>query len=294
LDADDSSNPEKTFDWNTDMTLAAVTGCDANFVFGAATLLRDVRTFHPEVKRYCITPVHDAASVQAQLGDLATVMPAPRAIRVVPPAMQPALLKLFTPLVDADIAVWIDCDMILCRAAPELWQVNRGEVVAVQDTAYKILYMVEPALREQFTRQFPAIVEGRGFNGGLFALHTAEWRDLPERYENAFDAGGYAMHPKIWDQPFLNGLFQPNVKYLPHEFNAHHVFDYAIPRDVRLVHFTNVPKPWQPGYPKHEPAYYYWLRYGLQETRFWPLAMAKLRIWARTPRRVLSRSLKAR
>lgn len=276
------------------MRRAAVTGCDANFVQGAATLLRDVRRFHPEVRRYCITPAGDAEAVQAQLGDLAEVFPAPRAITVIPEAMQPALLKLFTPLVDADVAVWIDCDMILCRPAEELWQVRPGEVVAVQDTAYKILYMVEPELRELYTRQFPRIVDGRGFNGGLFSLRCAEWRDLPERYENAFRAGGYPFHPKIWDQPFLNGLFQPNVRYLPRAFNAHHVFDYSIPPDVRLVHFTNVPKPWQPGYPRHEPAYYYWLRYGLQETRLRPLVTAKLRIWVRTPRRLISRFLKAR
>jgi hypothetical protein len=276
------------------MTRAAVTGCDARFVLGAATLLRDVARFHPEVVRVCIAPAADAASVQAQLGDLAIVMPAPRPIRVVPEAMQPALLKLFTPRVDADVAVWIDCDMVMCRPAPELWQVPRGEVVAVMDSADKIISMVEPELRERFTRQFPGIVEGRGFNGGLFALHCEEWKDLPERYENTFDAGDYPFHPKIWDQPFLNGLFQPKVQYLPRAFNAHHVFDYAIPHDVRLVHFTNVPKPWQDGYPKHEPAYYYWLRYGLQEERIAPLALAKARIWARTPRRMLSRWLKAR
>ncbi len=276
------------------MSNAAVTGCDANFVLGAATLLRDVKKFHPEVKRYCITPASDAEIVQAKLGDLAEVFPAPRDITVIPKAMQPALLKLFTPLVDADIAVWIDCDMILCRPAPELWDVKPGEVVAVQDTAYKILYMVEPELRELFTKQFPDIVESRGFNGGLFALRCDEWKDLPERYEMAFQAGGYAHHPKIWDQPFLNGLMQPRVRYLPRAFNAHHVFDYSIPSDVRLVHFTNVPKPWQPGYPRHEPAYYYWLRYGLGEERSWPLVRAKLRIWARTPRRRLSRWLKNR
>jgi lipopolysaccharide biosynthesis glycosyltransferase len=276
------------------MRLAAVTGCDANFVLGAATLLRDLKRFHPDVDRFCITPAQDADAVQVKLGDLATVMPAPRTITVIPDAMQPALLKLFTPLVPADVAVWIDCDMVLCRPAPELWDVPLGQVVAVQDTAYKILYMVEPELREQYAKQFPAIVEGRGFNGGLFALHCHEWKDLPERYENAFRAGGYANHPKIWDQPFLNGLMQPNVKYLPRAFNAHHVFDYPIPSDVRLVHFTNVPKPWQENYPKHEPAYYYWLRYGLLEERAWPLLKAKLRIGLRTPRRLLSRFLKNR
>ena len=48
--------------------------------------------------------------------------------------------------------------MPVCRAAPEIWQVNPGEVVAVQDTAYKILFMVEPELRELYAKQFPAIV----------------------------------------------------------------------------------------------------------------------------------------
>lgn len=276
------------------MRNAAVTGCDANFVDGAATLLRDVKKFHPDVARFCITPATDADAVRAVLGDLAEVFPAPRPIRVIPDKMQPALLKLFTPLVPADVAVWIDCDMILCRPAPELWQVNPGEVVAVQDTAYKVLFMVEPELREQFCKQFPGVPEKPGFNGGLFALRTAEWADLPERYESAFEAGGYRFHPKIWDQPFLNGLMQPKVRYLPRAFNAHHVFDYPIPRDVRLVHFTNVPKPWMPNYPKHEPAYYYWLRYGVGEDRAGPLLAAKLRIWARTPRRLVSRFLKAR
>ncbi len=274
------------------MPNAVVTGCDSNFTNGAAVLLRQFRQHHPEVERFCIVPAKDEVVIRQILGDVATVVPAPRSIRVVPDKMQPALLKLFTPLVNADVAAWVDCDMVLCRPAPELWQVNRREVVAVKDTAYKIRHMVEPALFPQYEKQFPNIVEGRGFNGGLFALHTAEWRDLPERYENAFEQGGYAFHPKIWDQPFLNGLMQPNVRYLPHAFNAHHVFDYAIPRDVRLVHFTNVPKPWMPGYPKHEPAYYYWLKYGDGESRVWPLLKAKLRIWARTPQRLVSKLIR--
>jgi hypothetical protein len=271
------------------MRIAAVTGCDANFVLGAATLLRDVKKFHPEVARYCICPAQDAESVAKQLGDLAIIFPAPRKIRIIPDKMQPALLKLFTPLVDAEIAVWLDCDMVMCRPVPELWHVAEGEVVAVKDTAYKVRFMVEPELQPLYEKQFPAVIEGRGFNGGLFALRTAEWKDLPERYETEFERGGYPHHPKIWDQPFLNGLMQPNVRYLPHAFNAHHVFDYSIPSDVRIVHFTNVPKPWMANYPKHEPAYFYWLKYGEGESRFLKLITAKVRIWLRTPRRLLSK-----
>ncbi|MEO2089893.1 MAG: hypothetical protein ABGY75_10405, partial [Gemmataceae bacterium] len=197
------------------MRKAVVTGCDAGFVDGAAVLLRDFRRYHPDVLRYCITPAGDAEAVGRKLGDLAVIHPAPRSIRVVDAKMQPALLKLFTPLVEADVSVWVDCDMILCCPAPELWEVNAGEVVAVQDTAYNVLCMVEPELQERFCRQFPGVADRPGFNGGLFAIRNAEWRDLPERYETAFEAGGYPFHPKIWDQPFLNGLMQPNVRYLP-------------------------------------------------------------------------------
>lgn len=276
------------------MRNALVTGCDARFADGAAVLLRGFRQHHPDIRRFCITPASDAAEVGRKLGGLAEIFPIPRSIDVGEERMPPALLKLFTPLVDADVAVWADCDMVLCRPASELWEVRPKEVVAVLDTAYKIRFMIDPKLFPLFEKQFPASVEGQGFNSGLFGLRTDEWRDLPERYEAAFAAGGYSFHPKIWDQPFLNGLMQPNVRYLPHEFNAHNVFNYPIPRDVRIVHFTAATKPWMARYPKHQPAYYYWLRYGLGEERFWPLAKAKLRIWARNPIRVASLYLRAR
>ena len=276
------------------MRLAAVTGCDANFIDGAAVLLRDVRQFHPNVDRYFIVPAADAKTVATRLGSLAKVISAPRIIRVIPLSMQPALLKLFTATVDADIATWIDCDIVMCRPAPELWQVSAGEVVAVRDTAYDVGCMVEGPLKSRYEAQFPETCRRPGFNGGLFAFHTAEWRNLPERYEEAFESGGYSHHPKIWDQPFLNGLMQPNVRYLPFSFNAHHLFDHRIPKDVRLVHFTNVPKPWMANYPRHEPAYYYWVRYGLREEHFWTLLCTKLRIWVRAPRRLVARFVKTR
>ncbi len=276
------------------MRTAVVTGCNAAFAEGAAILLRDFRRYHPDVKRYCITPEADAESVRQTLGELAEVFPVTRPIDVGQPSMPHALLKLYTPLVDADIAVWVDCDMVLCRPVPELWNVEPGEVVGVLDTAFKLRFMVEPSLYPLYEKQFPDIVEKRGINTGLFGLRTNEWQDLPERYEKAFKAGGYTMHPKIWDQPFLNGLMHSRIRVLPYAFNAHHLFDYHIPRDVRIVHFTNIPKPWMDGYPQHEPAYYYWLKYGMREDRLFTLAMVKLRIWLRTPRRLLSRYINAR
>jgi lipopolysaccharide biosynthesis glycosyltransferase len=273
----------------SNLTRACVTGCDAKFTVGAATLLRDVKRFHPDVARYCFTPPSDVDAVAGQLGDLAVVLPAPKSIRIVPQSMQPALLKLFTPLVPADVAAWLDCDMIMCRPAPEIWECRPGEVVAVRDTALDVSCMVEERLKDLYQKQFPDTFRHPGFNGGFFTLRTAEWKSLPEIYEDSFEKGGYPHHPKIWDQPFLNGLMQPKVRYLPYAFNAHHVFDFSIPSDVRIVHFTNVPKPWMPNYPKHEPAYYYWLRYGMREERKWELFKTELRILLRTPRRLFAR-----
>jgi hypothetical protein len=276
------------------MKHAVVTGCDSRFVPGAKALLEGAKKLHPDVARFCITPPEDAAAVQDSLGELASVFPAPRKIRGIPDNRQPALLRLFMPLVPADIAVWIDSDIVFCRSAAELWEVNPGEVVAVRDTAYTVENMVEPEFRDLFRRQFPDVICKPGFNSGLFALRTAEWIDLAEKYESAFDKGGYTYHPKIWDQPFLNGLLQPNVRYLPYSYNAHHVFDYTIPADVRLVHFTSALKPWMPNYPKHEPAYYYWLRYGLNDVSPITLLFSKLRIWMRTPLRITTRYFRSR
>jgi lipopolysaccharide biosynthesis glycosyltransferase len=248
---------------------------------------------HPDVARYCIVPPADAEAVGREFKDLATILATPRHIRVISKAMQPALLKLFTPLVDADVVAWLDCDMVMCRPSAQLWDVEPGEVLAVMDNASKIRDMIPCELQPLYEKQFPGLIEQRGFNGGFFALIPREWRHLPELYEVEFEAGGYPYHTKIWDQPFLNGLMRRHVRYLPKIYNAHHVNSYSIPKDVCIVHFTNVTKPWMPGYPKHEPAYYYWLRYGLGERRRSKLLAAKARIWARTPRRVAVAFLRA-
>lgn len=270
------------------------TACDLKYAPGAEALLISVRRHHPDVTRYCFAPPAETEAVARALGDLATVVPVPRPVRGVPDRLQPAVFRLFVPHLPADVAVWADCDIVLTRPVPEFWQVAPGEVVAVTDTADEVRSMVEPPLQPFYENQFPAVVGRKGFNSGLFGLRPADWADLPERYEAAFAAGGYPHHPKIWDQPFLNGLMYPRVRHLPRTFNAHSLFDQTIPWGVRAVHFTSTPKPWQPGYPRHEPAYYYWLRYGEGEGRLWPLARAKIRIWARTPQRLLGRWLRRR
>jgi lipopolysaccharide biosynthesis glycosyltransferase len=273
---------------------ALVTACNASYLVGAETLLRSVKKFHPDVKRYCIVPSSDLAIAQARLtsANLAEAVSMPRHLRGVPDRFQIAIARAFTPMFPEDVAAWIDCDAVMCRPSPELWRVPDGKVNAVCDTAYEIVNMVDPRLRVSFEKLFPEALHQRGLNTGFFSLHTAEWKDLPEKCERALVEGQFAFYPSIFDQPLLGALMLSKMNWLPFAFNAHHIFDYHIPRDVRVVHFTSNPKPWMPGYPKHEPGYYYWVRYGLEETRISRLMAVRWRILVRTPRRIVSRFLR--
>ena len=115
------------------MRRAIVTGCNLGFLPGAAGLLRSVREFHPDVARYCLVPPNEAESCRAGLGDLAEVVTAPRPVRGVPdkPLLQLLAARTFIPTFPADVVAWVDCDVVFCRAAPELWDVPPGMVNAV-------------------------------------------------------------------------------------------------------------------------------------------------------------------
>jgi len=61
------------------------------------------------------------------------------------------------------------------------------------------------------------------------------------------------------------------------------------PAVVRLVHFASKPKPWQAGYPTHEPGYWFWVKHALGETDPAVLRAVRRRILLHTPRRLLAR-----
>lgn len=273
------------------MRKAFATGCNLPYLEGAIPLLRRVEALHPEVERYCIVPPEETSAIRDRLGGLARVMPAPRAIAGIPDRMQVAVAKLFITAIDADVVAWVDCDAVLCRPAPEIWKVEPGTVTAVRDTSYCILNNVPPDLKEAFVRRHPEASGQKGMNAGLFALRPTDWPGLSEWYERELAESDYPRYDRIMDQPLLNALWLGKIRWLPHSFNSHNIYDYAIPSDVRIVHFTGHLKPWALNYPKHEPAYDYWLRYGLGETRGSRLLGSRLRIMARTPRRVLCRAL---
>ena len=272
---------------------AIVTGCNAAYFPGAEALLRSAERHHPDVRRYCYVPPEDREAAERRFADLATVVVPPK-LRNVPDAIQIACARVFVTTLPEEAVVWVDSDALLCRPAPELWDIKPGFVNVVKNVeGHRIEDNLSPESRASFVRAFPAVAGTQGFNSGVFGLRPADWSDLPERFEAGAEAIGYTHRPgHALDQTLLNALILPRANYLDRTFNASSLFDLPVPSGVRVVHFTSSPKPWMDAFPRHEPAYYYWLRHGAREERAWPLLKARLGIWARTPRRLLSRSVR--
>jgi len=277
------------------MKYSLATACDLNYIDGATALLKSVRSCHPEVTRICFAIPSEIREIQQILGDLACVIPPPRNVHGVTDKLQITAVRIFITTLDADVVVWADCDTIFSRPAPELWKVCPGTVNAVQNIdGHQVSDNVPADIRTTFRKQFPELDGLRGFNSGVIALRPIDWPGLPERFEAIISQPHFAYHSKFFDQPILNAIMLSRVRWLSREYNASSLFDLPIPSGVRVVHFTSSPKPWMKNFPRHEPAYYYWLRYGIGEKRFFSLAKACLKIWVRMPLRMLGRIIKQR
>ena len=240
-----------------------VTSCNMRFADGAEALLRSARTCHPEMECVCYVPTEDVQVLSGRFAGLASVRPFPNIVRGVPEKNLANVGRLFVVVPDADVAAYVDADVVFCRPAPELWEVPPGSVNAVRDASIAVSNNMAGENRDRFVRQFPEVASHKGANMGIFALRPSEWRDLAVRFQKVLTEGQYS-YDYIIDQPILNALFSSRFNWLPLEFNAHGLFDARAPRGVRLVHFTGKVKPWMPQFPRHEPAYWFWLRYGVQ------------------------------
>lgn len=277
---------------------AFCTACNVKFLPGAKALLAGVRRHHPEVARYCFMPVAELEAGQRELGDLATVLAPPRAIAGVPERGQIGVSRIFMITLPADVVAYADADAVLCRPAPQLWEVPPGKLAAVTDAAKQIATVMYHAMRPRFYWQFPEIAALPGFNSGVMALRPAGFQWLPEAYERVIREGRY--FEDFWsksesirsvDQPFFNAVLLPYFHELPWEYNVHCLFDNPIPEDSVIVHFTGRTKPWAENFPRHEPQYLWWARHGLNQSES-DLAAARRYILLRTPRRWLAQTLR--
>ena len=242
------------------------TACNLAYIDGARGMLRSHRAFNPGVPAYCYAPADEVAELQARLGELATVLPLGRVLRGVPDTLLLRLMtaRAFISELPGDVTAWVDSDAIFCAPAPELWEVPAGRVNVIRDPGYTLGEMVpSDAAGRFFTPDFPFGPGHDAFNGGVFAFRNAEWPDFPAQFEAALAEIGYPFYPVYFDQPTLNRMFLARANWLPFAFNATAVNEVGVPRDVRVLHYTNfAAKPWSPKFPRHEPAYYYWVRHG--------------------------------
>lgn len=243
------------------MKYAIVSSCNARFVEGAAALFRTAKRFHPDIERICFVPPAEYGIKAVKLHDLAEIRPFPATVMGVPDNRQANVARVFSVTLDADVVAYIDSDVIFCRPAPELWEVPSGMVNAVLDDSIVIANNLAGDNLSRYLRQFPDVAPKKGVNTGIFALRPEDWRDLPRQFEKALLSGGYE-YESIIDQPILNGIFEGRINVLPSIFNAHGLFDKLPPPGVRLVHYTGKTKPWEATFPRHEPSYWYWLKYG--------------------------------
>lgn len=273
---------------------ALFTACDRNYLPGVVAMLGSARRHHPEVDRFCMVPPNDKELAEQTLTGLATVLIPPRRIAGVTVRLQIAHAKVFAAdLTQYEAVAWVDGDILFCRPAPELWNVKPGRAVAVQTPpTNRVHHNLPVELRDRFCAMHPTLAAVPGFNGGLFVIRPADWRDFQTLLEQVFIDLKCENHANYFDQPLLNVVFKDKADLLGSEFNWTEMFDTPPPiHRVRLVHFASRPKPWEAGYPRHEPGYWFWVKHGLCETNQPRLAATKAWIWLNTPRRKLSRLL---
>jgi hypothetical protein len=274
-------------------TRALVTSCNRAFAPGAEALLKSAIRFHPEISRYCYVPQEELAGFRRQLGSLARVEAYPDVIRGIPKENMANVGRLFVTVPEVDVAAYIDADALICAPCAKLWEVASGRVNAVADSAICVANNISPANRDFFVKTYPDVVLHRGINAGVFALRKKDWPDLAVSFERIFTDGG-CHYDVILDQPILNVVFAQRIDHLPFEYNAHGLWDNTIPQNVKIIHYTGRCKPWMKGFPRHEPAYWFWLKYGRSDLGVWSSAWANVWVMANWPRRMVSRALRKR
>lgn len=274
-------------------TRALVTSCNLAFVAGAEALLRSAARFHPDIERYCFVPQEELIELQNRLGSMAHVRAYPDIVKGIPKGNMANVGRLFVTVPDVDVAVYIDADAHLCAPCDRLWEVEPGRVNVVADSSTCVADNMANANRQTFIRKHPEIALVKGFNAGIIGLRKQDWPDLTASFERIVLEGGYS-YDYVLDQPILNVVFAHHVNFLPFEYNAHGLWDNRIPKHVKVIHYTGRCKPWKKEFPRHEPTYWYWLKYGQVGVPEYTLVWVRLWALVNWPKRVIGRYLRRR
>src|SRR5262245_60209450 len=177
---------------------------------------------------------------------------------------------------DIETAIYLDADTITIRNLEELWSVPLEGTYcgAVQDLDFPVLNPREvnndllagttlpnadprPILNYQ---ELGLSGDAAYFNSGVMLVNVSRWREegIARRAFEILRAN--AEHVRFWDQYTLNILFSGQWKMLDPRWNQNsHVFQLPsrksshysaaeleqIKRDPWIVHFNDLPKPWE-------------------------------------------------
>lgn len=160
-----------------------------------------------------------------------------------------------TILPDIDKLLFIDADLVFEGDIADLWQVDVSDVyiAAVRDQYAQIA---------QWTKRLPLPKDYQYLNTGIMLINTKKWRE--DNVENEFKklAKEYAEEIDFPEQDLLNMALWKSVKYLPLNYNAMPLQDYADAEQMneafsnpQVIHWAGRCKPWKCDFKYAE---YFW------------------------------------
>lgn len=158
-------------------------------------------------------------------------------------------LKFEAVTLDADKVLFLDADMVVLEDLEELFSFPRGTVGVVPEVNI-VKNMFRLKHRETLTENIDIDWEKSGFNGGIFALRPAEWKDIKERALSLIDRFGAEVFSKSKDQQLLNIIFAGKTHYFPRRYNFSPFYDEGAIEKPAIIHYLAGLKPWHDGYPR--------------------------------------------
>lgn len=159
-------------------------------------------------------------------------------------------MRLFAPqfLTSYDRLAYLDADILPLRSDPQLWTLPLGNsIAAVQD--FEVTHDA-PAAVGMDKRQWLDSIGVRGeryFNSGVLLFDTQYWLKVDIGARLSEFVGRYAAGMKMFDQDFLNFVFQDNWRELSPAWNYQaSLFGVGL-EDLHppvFLHFSKIEKPW--------------------------------------------------
>lgn len=164
---------------------------------------------------------------------------------------QAAYYRLFLPEVlppEVERVIYLDCDVVVCRAIEELWDTDLG--------GHAIAAVMKPRAEEFADVGLEA--ETDYFNSGVLVIDVARWRELGVARGTLEFAAVHPGRRHGHDQPGLNHVFNGQWKHLDPRWNQQFKFFVhtarhlrmtrrdlrRVRRDPYIIHFTTQSKPW--------------------------------------------------